>query len=324
MARRLLALFAAVGMVAVALGGKEQPRQRRCATSTGSGPLQLVCATELAAICDGLAAPDIVVTVEPVAVTADRLRAVDAEDADIDGWLTPGPWGAVVDSTRTSSAGSLSATPANRSRARRSCSRLGRTSAPRSRARTGDLGCVGDAVTTRGFRLGVAPDDQAIGLLSDAALGAGHAKNPDFATNDLEETDLADWLTGVDVQTDRVSRNPGGRSFSEMLTTRGAGADGYLSTEADIGPQFARAGDASAARPPVRGARRHLRTYCSPCVPANAAIASASIVRSDRVRQLLQASGWHVEGLPAADGVRARRGCPTTRTDYPRQACGKR
>jgi hypothetical protein len=302
MARRLLALFAAVGMVAVALAVRNQRDEGGAGHSTASGRLQLVCATELAAVCDGINAAGIDVTIEPATVTADRLHSADADDPGIDGWLAPGRWGAVVDSARSSSAGHLFARagePLARSpfvlavwkdkRAALACA-------------TADLGCVGDAVTTRGFRLGVAADDQAEGVLTDAALGAGHAKNSNFATNDLDETDLSDWLAAVDANTDRVSRNPGGRSFTELLTFGAAAADGYLSTEADVGPQF------------VRAAKRSQLDllYVAPVATADVLLSVVTgkrgdrlndVVRSERIRKLLQANGWRVEGLSLVAGV---------------------
>jgi hypothetical protein len=159
-------------------------------------------------------------------------------------------------------------------------------------------------VIKRGFRLGVAADDQAEGVLADAALSAGHAKNSHFATNDLDETDLSDWLAAVDTNTDRVSRNPGGRSFTELLTFGAAAADGYLSTEADVGPQFARAAKRSELD----------LLYVTPVATADVQLAVRpgkrgdrinAIMRSERVRQLLQANGWRVPGLAPAAGINA-------------------
>ncbi|MEY2471844.1 MAG: hypothetical protein QOK28_1173 [Actinomycetota bacterium] len=305
MARRLIALVAAVGMVVVAVTVRHNRDNTHATTNTASGPLQLVCATELAAVCDGITAADAEVTVEPATVTADRLRTADADDPGIDGWLAPGPWGAVVDTARPSSAGRLfsdAGAPLARSPFVLAVWKDKR--APLACADAGDLGCVGDAVITRGFRLGVAADDQAEGVLADAALGVGHAKNRNFATNDLEETDLSDWLAAVDTNSDRVSRNPGGRSFTELLTFGAAAADGYLSTEADIGPQL------------VRAAKRSQLDLVYVTPPATADVLLSvrpgkrgdrvkELVRSDRIRQLLQANGWRVDGLPPVAGVNA-------------------
>ncbi len=307
MASRLLAFVVAVAMVlgAVAVRARINDGDAKNASTGGSGPLELVCATELRAVCEAIDAGGngLNVTVEPATVTADRLKTLDPEDAAIDGWLAPGPWGEVVEAARPAGAGKLFAdggAPLARSpfvlavwkdkRARLAC------------PDPVDLGCVGDAVNTRGFRLGVAADDQAEGVLADAALGAGHIKNPNFATNDLTETDLADWLSGVDTNVDRVARNPGGRSFAEMLTFGSAVAEGYLSTEAVIGPQLARA---------AKRGQLDL-VYAVPVATADVLFAPRpgdrgtrlrDIVRGDRALEALRSSGWRVPGRPAVAGV---------------------
>ena len=309
MAARLLAFVAAIAMVAGAITVRERMDNDSDGGSGGtgarSGQFELVCAAELGPVCQALdeGEKDVNVTVEPASVTADRLRSAEQGSAAVDGWLAPGPWGEIVDSSRAPSSGRLFARPGaalarspfvlavwKDKRARLAC------------ADPVDLGCVGDAVRDRGFRLGAAADDQAEGLLGDAALGAGHIKNPNFATNDLDETDLSDWLAGVDTNVDRVRRNPGGRSFSELLTFGSAVADGYLSTEAVVGPQLA-----SAAK------RDQLDlAYLNPVATADVLFMPrlgdrgkrlGKIVRGDRVLEALRSNGWRVKGRPAVAGV---------------------
>jgi hypothetical protein len=168
MARRLLALIAAVAMIAIAIAIRDRGDDK---ASGGTGALQLVCATELEAVCAALdGTSGVEVTVEPAVVTARRLRTASPEDAGVDGWLAPGPWGEIVDVSRATSAEQLFAdagAPLARSpfvlavwknkRAALQCNE------------PVDFGCIGDATITRGFRLGVASDDQAEGLLADAA-----------------------------------------------------------------------------------------------------------------------------------------------------------
>ncbi|MEY2397602.1 MAG: hypothetical protein QOJ00_776 [Actinomycetota bacterium] len=307
MGRRILALVAAVAMVLVAVTVRDR-RDNKHTTSHdagGSGALKLVCATELEAVCDAIdaAEPGVDVTIEPVATTAARLQSVEPAKAEVDGWLAPGPWGAVVDSARASSAGTLFAdasAPLARSpfvlavwkdkRAQLAC------------AEPVDLGCVGDAVIARGFRLGMAADAEAEGGLADAALAVGHIKNKNFATNDLDETDLSAWIAAVDTNADRVGRNPGGRSFTELLTFGAAAADGYLSTEAEVGPEYI----AAAKRSQID------LVHLSPTVTADVQLSPrpgdrgqrlAKVVNTDRVRELLRTNGWRVAGLPGVAGV---------------------
>jgi len=309
MAARFLALVAAVVMVVGAVVARDRLDDGdKDETAERSGRLELVCATELQPVCDAIDAAEsgVNVTVEAATTTADRLKSVDADDAVIDGWLTPGPWGEIVDASRAPSAGTLFDRPGDAlarspfvlavwkdKRARLAC------------ADPVDLGCVGDAVSARGFRLGAAADDQAEGVLVDAALGTGHIKNANFATNDLGETDLADWITGVDANVDRVGRNPGGRSFAEMLTFGSAVADGFLSTEAEVSPQLATA----AKRDQVD------LVQLVPVATADVRFAPrlgdrgkrlGEIVRGDRAREALRSSGWRVDGrppLPDDDGL---------------------
>jgi hypothetical protein len=236
------------------------------------------------------------------------LKSVEPDDADVDGWLAPGSWGEVVDASRATSAEEL----------------FGRPSAPLARspfvlavwkdkrpqlacANPVLFACIGDAVNARRFRLGMAADDQAEGVLADAALGAGHVKNPDFASNDFTETDLSDWIAGIDVSVDAVRRNPGGRAFTELLTFGAAAADGYLSTEAEVAGRLA-----SAAR---RGQLDLI--YLTPIATADVLFSPrlgsrgdrlADIVRGDRVRDALRRTGWRVDAtgsprLPEDDGL---------------------
>ncbi|MGI8794088.1 MAG: extracellular solute-binding protein [Acidimicrobiales bacterium] len=100
--RRIIAFIVAIGMVVGAIVARSLATD---GTVTG-GPsdLQLVCTTELKALCLAMDAQGMAeVTVEPASVTAERLIAADAtgEEADaVDGWLTPGPWAAMVDEAR--------------------------------------------------------------------------------------------------------------------------------------------------------------------------------------------------------------------------------
>jgi hypothetical protein len=309
MGKSVLAFVAAVAMVVGALAIRSSMDDGGDTGANRSGALELVCATELRQACELIDATQdgVNVTVEAATITADRLKSIDRDKAEIDGWLAPGPWGELVNASRGPGTGELFA-PSDAALAR-SPFVLAVWKDKRAQlacADPVDLGCLGDAVITRGFRLGAAADDQAEGVLGDAALGAGHIKNPNFATNDLGETDLADWLTGVDAGVDSVGRNPGGRSFAEMLAFGPAVADGFLSTEAAVGPQLARA------------AKRNLLDLIqvAPVATADVQFAPslgergrrlAEIVRSDRVRDALRSTGWRVTGdarpLPKDDGL---------------------
>lgn len=305
MGRRVGAAVAAIAMVVLALVVRGQLDKNDNAPSTGTGALKLLCATELAQSCQALddAEADVTVVVEPAAVTAERLAKSDETDTSFDGWLAPGPWRDVVEA----SGGSTGELFSSASVLARSPFVLAVWKDKRVALQCPeplDLGCVGDAVNARGFRLGVAADTEAEGVLADAALAAGHIDNPNFASNDFGETDLAEWLTGVDQKADSVGQNPGGRSFTELLTFGAANADGYLSTEANIGPQLSQA-----------SRRNELELlYVRPVTTADVMFVSRRgsrggdlrrLVDSDRMRRLLSENGWRVDGEPPAPGVNA-------------------
>lgn len=102
--KRLLAVVGAVAMI----GGAILVRGLLIDGDDGSdggagvadGDTHLVCATELEAACEALAAEDDSVTfeVEEAGETADRLTAADFQpgESEVDGWLTLNPWPALV------------------------------------------------------------------------------------------------------------------------------------------------------------------------------------------------------------------------------------
>lgn len=102
--RRLLALLAAVAMVAVSLYVRARLDDSNGdgdsgsdGTGVDSGTFRVVCVTELAGVCQDLPA-DVSVTVEEAPMTADRLVA--EADPELDAWLVPTPWPAMVDEAR--------------------------------------------------------------------------------------------------------------------------------------------------------------------------------------------------------------------------------
>jgi hypothetical protein len=86
-------LVLAVGMVVGALAARSH-------MDKSARTLRLTCVEELADVCGRLSRAQ--VTVEPAGTTADRLTELAAgEDPGLDGWLTVGPWPAMVDAART-------------------------------------------------------------------------------------------------------------------------------------------------------------------------------------------------------------------------------
>lgn len=103
--KRLLAVLGAVAMIggAVLVRGlltDDGGGGSGGGAGGGDGDTHLVCATELEAACEALAAEDDSVTfeVEEAGETADRLTAPEfaPAESEIDGWLTLNPWPALV------------------------------------------------------------------------------------------------------------------------------------------------------------------------------------------------------------------------------------
>jgi hypothetical protein len=99
LATRLLALVAAVAMVVGAIVLRASWDDDDNGSGGQTGALRLVCATELEAACRQIAdGENVDVVIEDAGVTADRLAK--AQNADMDGWLTPGPWREILDAAR--------------------------------------------------------------------------------------------------------------------------------------------------------------------------------------------------------------------------------
>src|SRR5262249_28231188 len=93
--RRALALLAALAMIAVAVLIRSRIDDDHTETVSArpepTGPLTIVCITELESACNAITKdhPDVNTRVEDAATTA---QALTRGDAGIDGWLTLEPW----------------------------------------------------------------------------------------------------------------------------------------------------------------------------------------------------------------------------------------
>lgn len=238
MARRLLAVIAAVAMVAAAFA-------IRSARDDGGGAgteFVLICDEALADVCAQLDVDAVDLTVEPAAVTADRLVTADPDQAGLTAWLTAGPWPAMVNAAREASGrGALLRSQPVAS------TELGVVAETQSEPLTAclaegpDWPCVADAAAS-GFRLSGPGDPSSIRLLARAAIVRGHF-GADFARNDLMER--PEVVAAMDAFDRRVEegRRSGGWSL-EVLLANPASADGFLTTAADANRLLAVAANA--------------------------------------------------------------------------------
>lgn len=299
---RLLAVLAAIGMIAGAFvyrygvpgsgsdgdggGGNEGGRD------VAAG--KIVCASELGtAVCEAADADVIESTTE----TADRLIAVrSASDAEIAGWLAPGPWAAMVDDARRRA--SLPALFAK--------SGKGLASAPlvvvtrKGQPVSGcpaeiTWRCVGDAAQQPAFRLG-AEGAPAPRLFIRAAALNGLLGRTDWATNDLDlpsaegEPDPRSWIGAVD---DRFGQAAGfgARSLDTFVLQQGSAA-AFLTT-----------GAAATGAPTASFDVRTPSPAVSIAVTYTEAARNGRDLETGPAADALGASGWKVQSNAATQGL---------------------
>ncbi len=236
MAKRILALIAAVAMVAGALAyrSSRQPDGDGGSGAGRSASGAIVCAEELGPVCDVLGGD---VVIEPTAMTFSRLvLSRSAAEAGVAGWLVAGPWPAMVDDERSRS-GSRPQMFGPNSR--------GLAAAPIvAVARKGQLPppcapevtwkCLGDAAQQPAFRIGGDSARTPGGLFLRAAALSGFLGKSDFATNDLEEQpDARTWLENLNL---RLLAAPGfGAGSLESFLLQQGSASVFVTGGAGVG-----------------------------------------------------------------------------------------
>ena len=325
MARRLLALAVALLMIAgaLALRNRIDDDGSEGSAGGGSGPVELVCATELRAACEALTADndDVLVTVQPAGVTAARLTTASGP-LDFDGWLVEAPWPQIVDESRArvGSPAAFAAKRATCSLGLRWCWRCGTSGSPRSRTTATAASSRGSASArsraTAGRTLGgeeswgnVKPgfaDPASDGV---GALVLGQAAVSYFGRTDLSTADFADdgFLRWIRQLATAVPQFP---TFDDMLTIGVAAVDVVGTTEAQAGPGVAASRDKD----------KITITYPAPMATADVVLASVAdadgaerlvrIVSGDTGLAALAAAGWRVPGQPSPEGVPAEPALP--------------
>jgi len=246
--RRVLAVLGAVLMVAVALLVRSAIDSGDDGGDRGGGDRadaapRLLCAEELAGICQTLADEGLAeITIEPVGGTVDRLGAVEA-DLEVDAWLTLDPFPQQVDDRRQFATGNpLFADPLGTgfSTGLALVAQDDRAAALEADCAEVGWACVGDAAgepwADHGGEAGWgdvkpgydAPDTSATGLLVLAQAMADHLGDPGFAAQDIDER----WLGDLE---DAVPTRTAGSSLLRLAQQGGAafGAVGALGAEAE-------------------------------------------------------------------------------------------
>ena len=315
MAARVLAFLAAVAMVvgAVAVRARLDDDEERRATR-----LRLVCSTELAAVCEALAADegtDVDATVEAAAETADRLTALAPGQATpLDGWLVPGPWPTIVADARdreglerlvapgpvlARSPVVLAVWPERADVLKPHCG--------------GTVGwkCLGENAGERWSSLpdgradwgpvtpGHPPLATATGVIVLGAATAGFFGRADLSSTDLRDDEpYRSWLTKLE----RAIRSRPTSPLADMLVRGPSAFDAVGTIEAEAGPLLARS-----ARP-----SKPTLLYPEPVATADVVLGTtggrasdllAELVSGDVGRRALAAAGWRVPGQAPVAGV---------------------
>jgi len=289
-ASRILAMIAAVGMIAGAYvyrygaPGGDGDDAAGGGRSTGA----VVCASELGPVCDAL--PGAIV--EPAAATFERLVAAgSASDAGVADWVTPGPWGEMVDAARGASRPALFAE--SDVVAASPIVVVTRKAQPIAACAGGvTWRCLGDAAQDPGFRLGADRSETPSGLFARAAALGGFLGTSDYATNDLDEVpDAAGWFANVNATLDRAG-SFGAGSLTSFVAQQGS-AQGYLTTGREA---------AASTSPTTFDV-----TAPSPAAEVQVVRARATgardLVDEGELADALEAAGWEVQPDAGDDGL---------------------
>ena len=324
---RVLSLMIAVGMVAgalVARGRLDESDERTRIT------LRLVCATELAAVCDALAGAKgskVEATVEPAATTADSLtKLAPGKRPPLDGWLVTAPWPAIVNEARARSSDSAILTPGpvlGRSpvvlavRAGRNPSLVAACNGPPGWKCLGDVAgrqwsdLPNGSATWGVVKPGHSSATSAAGLtVVGGALAAYFDSKPDLSSADLDDEAFQSWL-------DRLEKAVPARPASpfQIMLQRPTAFDAVGTLESDAGPLML------TARAP-----KPVLLYPSPVVTADvvlgvaggrAADLLADLVSGKTGREALANAGWRVDGAKRSPGIAAMALPPTSNLPDP-------
>jgi hypothetical protein len=274
---RILAVLVTIGMVAGAIYIRDRIDDDGGGGAGGNGGAQLVCDPVLESACRAVSGD---VVVEDAATTAERVIGADSFEGD--GWVTAGPWPAMVDELRETAGRTPLFGDGGRVVASSRMAVVGPAETP------GPWRAVGDAVGGSDLRLGWRDPASGLGVLQVGAFAVGFFDGPDFATNDFDAA-FRSYLEGIEDEAE-VARNPlerrlqQGVSFAAAVVSFQAEAERLLEE----------------AAPGRRGDLQPL--YPDPVVAVEAVLAGTEDGAGD-LRESLNEQGWDVpadrSGLPS-------------------------
>jgi hypothetical protein len=240
--RRALAVLGAVAMVALAVVVRQQIEDDDEGASPGDSGGLVICATDLAEVCDALSGVE--VRTEDAAVTAAAL-ADGALDDDAAAWVTTSAWVDVVHARAEGAIGE----PERLARSRVVAAVDGaRVEAVRALCGDAVWRCLGERAGQQWSDLGGAPPwgavktgmpdgNSAVGLAVIAAVVSGYFGSTDFARNDFESGAMIPWLEGLTNASEEGDPDPVGT----LVTRRGTytAAAGPAAQAARVGGRVA-------------------------------------------------------------------------------------
>jgi hypothetical protein len=322
--KRVLAVVAAVLMITGAVLIRSRLDADESAAELEASKATVVCASELAAVCDQVRRehPELTITVEEASATADRLsQASFSRDATpIDAWLVPEPFPAMVDENRSFAGLDPLFDEASPVLARSPLTLTvwnDRLEKLRS-ACGGDptWACIGDEAGQPWADLGGQqgwgnvkpglpdPTTSAFGLLVLSQASAQELGRTDFASNDLQDPGYQTWLSQLKDSIRPAPPTTSGAALGQMLS-QGKGT-------------YDLAGSAESESRDVPGSRYNTELtvlYPSPMITADVVLVplrgaasgghAREVFESDTTAAALATDGWRVPGQPPAPGVRS-------------------
>jgi hypothetical protein len=310
--RRALALLAAAAMIAGAVLirshlDEKSARQSVATRSSVTGPLTIVCVTELENECNAIKTdhPDVITQVEDAATTAQRLAKGDDH---VDGWLTMEPWPDITNEL-ASTAVFATATPiASSPLIITMVKEREVVLAPNCPGGMVAWKCLGDYVgrpwtdVTGGvaswgnITVGNPPLTSATGLLLFGNAVTGYFGRTDIATNDFANDDAFN-------------------AWRARMKTTFMETDPFIAFVTQLPAKFAAVGVTTAEEQTNVGAQADKVVVLNPAPQATAVVTMAPVAGGDRGQQVqrlaegkalgeaLKQEGWAVGQIPAETGL---------------------
>lgn len=307
---RVLAVLAAVVMItgAVLIRSRLDDNPPKIAAKTDpSGPLTIVCVTELQAECDALhaAQPDVNTRVEDAATTADALAK---GKSDADGWLTMEPWPEIANGLVTKAIFTSSTPIASSPLVIAMAKEREVVLAPNCAGGVIGWKCLGDNV-------GRPWTDLTGGVTAWGNITVGNPRLTSATGMLLYGNAITGYFGRTDIATNDLANDSGFGAWNTTMKSTFSESDPFLDFVAQLPTKFGAVGATSAEEQTNIGVHTAEVTVVNPVPLATAVVELAPVAdgaRAQRVEQLasaasmmqtLQQQGWTIGQIPAQTGL---------------------